>query len=132
MIKKVEHVALMATNMDESIAFYTEKFGFEVRDRGETAVRELTFLSHKNQPGFEIELVRDLNPGKEYSASGIVNHLAFTVENMEEAIAYYKNLGITFQSDEPNKSIDGSKIIFFYGPNNELLQLVQPVNRGGN
>jgi lactoylglutathione lyase len=35
MIKKVEHVALIVTNMEKSIEYYSEMFGFKLRARGE-------------------------------------------------------------------------------------------------
>jgi lactoylglutathione lyase len=125
MIKKVEHTAIIVNDMDKSIAFYCDLFGFTVRVRGQSKTREMCFLCHENQPGFEIELIRDLVP-QPYSENGIVNHLAFTVENMEEAIAHFRERGIVFLSDAPNIAIDGAKTIFFRGPNQELLQLVEP------
>ncbi|WP_028403101.1 VOC family protein [Ectobacillus panaciterrae] len=125
MIKKVEHVALIVRDMNQSIDFYTTMFGFKVRTRGESKVREICFLFHENQSGFEIELIRDLVP-QEYAEKGIVNHLAFTVESIETAMAYYKEKGISFLSETPNIAIDGAKTIFFSGLNQELLQLVEP------
>ncbi|RXT05808.1 VOC family protein [Ammoniphilus sp. CFH 90114] len=127
MMIKLEHVALIVKDMDASINYYCQMFGYELRTRGENQVREMAFLFHKNQPGVELELIRDLDPTKHnYSEKGIVNHLAFTVENMEEAISHYQDKGIQFLTDQPNTAIDGAKTIFFYGPNQELLQFVQP------
>ncbi|UTR11926.1 VOC family protein [Evansella sp. LMS18] len=126
MIKKTEHVALIVTDMDRSIEYYSAMFDFEVRARGASPKREMVFLKHKNQPGFEIELIKDLVPLGSYSEKGIVNHLAFTVDNIHEAISYYRDKGITFNSEQPNTAIDGAKTIFFNGPDHELLQLVQP------
>lgn len=127
-INKIEHIAIMTSDMDQSIHFYETMFGFEVRARGENNMREMTFLRHKDWYGMELELIRDLSPQFEYSSAGIVNHLAFTVGNIEEAIKSYKEKEIEFKSDAPNIAIDGAKTIFFYGPNQELLQLVEPVN----
>lgn len=126
MIKKVEHVALIVKNMDDSIHYYCDMFGFQLRSRGSSKTREMAFLTHENQPGFEIELIQDIVPLGDYAESGIVNHLAFTVDNMEEAIAYYREKGVQFESEEPNQNYQGAKIIFFYGPNRELLQFVEP------
>lgn len=128
---KIEHVALIVTEMDASIDYYTTMFGYELRTRGQNQVREMAFLFHRNQPGMEIELIRDLDPTKHsYSDKGIVNHLAFTVDNMEEAILHYRDKGVEFLTEQPNTSIDGGKNIFFYGPNRELLQFVQPITKG--
>lgn len=126
MIKKAEHVAMIVTDMDKSIAFYQGMFGYQVRLRGLGPTREMTFLYHDNQPGFEMELIRDLAPMGDYSEQGLVNHLAFTVDNIDEAIAYYREKGIVFKTETPNPSLDGGKTIFFHGPDRELLQFVEP------
>lgn len=126
MIRKVEHVAFIVTDMDKSINYFTQMFGFQVRTRGESKVREMAFLYREDQPDFEIELIRDVVDQGEYSPKGIVNHLAFTVDYIEEAIDFYRAKGIQFLSETANPSIDGGKTIFFYGPNQELLQLVEP------
>jgi lactoylglutathione lyase len=124
MISKMEHTAIIVKDMDQSISFYSDLFGFKLRIRGESAVREMAFLYLEQQKDMEIELIRDKEP-KEYSSNSVVNHLAFTVENIDEAISYYKNKGITFTSDEPKPTIDGGRMILFYGPNEEFLQFVE-------
>ncbi len=129
MIKKVEHVALLITDMDKTLEFYETVFGFKLRARGENKTREMAFIRNPDLPGFEIELMRDLYPQGDYEEQGIVNHLAFTVDNIEEAIQYYRSKGIEFNSETPNIAIDGAKTIFFFGPNREFLQLVEPVSR---
>jgi len=128
LIKKVEHVALIVTDMEKSISYYSSMFGFSLRTRRQIKTRDLAFLKHDQQPGFEIELIRDLVPQGEYSERGIVNHLAFTVENMEEAIRFYKEKGIIFHSEAYDTANDGTKTIFFHGPNEELLQFVERGN----
>nr|WP_263323723.1 VOC family protein [Neobacillus sp. Marseille-Q6967] len=125
MIKKVEHVALIVTDMEKAISYYTSMFGFTLRTRRQSKYRDLAFLKHDQQPGFEIELIRDLVLQEEYSDRGIVNHLAFTVENIENAIQFYKEKGISFNSETYDTANDETKTIFFYGPNRELLQLVE-------
>lgn len=125
MIQKVDHVAIMVTDMERSIDFYTTMFGFAVQRRGANATREMCFLAHPDQPDFAIELIRDIVPQDSYAKSGIVNHLAFTVEKIEEAVAYYRERGITFLSEHPTPGLNGSKIIYFYGPSGEYLQLIE-------
>jgi lactoylglutathione lyase len=124
-IKKVEHVALIVTDMEKAISYYSNMFGFTLRTRRKNNRREMAFLQHDQQPGFEIELIRDLVLEDEYSERGIVNHLAFTVDSIKDAIQYYKEKGISFHSKTYNTANDGTKTIFFYGPNGELLQLVE-------
>lgn len=126
MIRKTEHVALIVSNLDRAIDYYCGMFGFRLRTRGESATRAMAFLFHENQPDFEIELICDLIPQQPYSERSIVNHLAFTVDDIDEAMAHYKSKGVEFLSEKPNQTFEGAKTIFFYGPDRELLQLVEP------
>jgi len=125
MITKMEHVAIIVNDMDESLLFYTGILGFQVRLRGSNSQREMSFLVMEGQESMEIELIRDIEAHTEYSNSGIVNHLAFTVKNIDESIAYFKEKGIAFISDEPKPTLEGGRMILFYGPSKELLQLVE-------
>ncbi len=125
MIGKMEHVAIMVTDMDHSVNYYAEMFGFRVRLRGSNERREMAFLYLEAQPDMEIELIRDVKPGGKYNDDGKVNHLAFTVENIEEAIAHYRKKGIEFLSAEANPTLEGGRMILFHGPDKELLQLVE-------
>lgn len=125
MIKRVEHVGIIASDMDESIEFYETLLQFKVRVRVNTGEKEIVFLSHDGLPGFEIELIRDLQPTAAYAEHGLVNHLAFVVDNMEQMISYCKQKGIVFETSEPKRGINGRKTIRFRGPNGEILQLVE-------
>ncbi|MEH7473422.1 VOC family protein [Priestia megaterium] len=127
MITKMEHTAIMVASMEDSIRYYSDLFGFKVRLQGSSETKEMAFLYLEEQPNMEIELIRDINPVGEYNKSGVVNHLAFTVENINEAISYYKEKGIEFLSSEPQPTLEGGRMILFHGPNDELLQLVERV-----
>jgi lactoylglutathione lyase len=125
MIKKIEHTAIIVSDMDHTIQYYSDMFGFKVRLRGSSKTREMAFLYLEEQPSMEIELIRDIDPLDEYNKSGIVNHLAFAVEDINQAIIYYEKKGIKFLSDQPKSTLEGGLMILFYGPNGELLQLIE-------
>ena len=127
MIRKMEHVAIMVRDMDQSIRFYSKMFGFRVRLRGSKPDREMAFLYHEAQPDMEIELIQEKTAETEYSETGIVNHLAFTVENIEVTIQFLKENEIVFTSDEVKPTLEGGRMILFHGPNHELIQLVERV-----
>ncbi|WP_254842776.1 VOC family protein [Bacillus sp. MRMR6] len=119
----MEHVGIMVKNMDESLAFYQNILGLELRNRewlNESV--ELAFLFFPEQPSVEIELVYGVLVENE----GIVNHLAFTVENIETELVRLKEAGVTLIDEEPQTVLKGTvKIAFFYGPNGEKLELVE-------
>jgi lactoylglutathione lyase len=111
--------------MDESIRFYEQFLGFKMTTRFISNGKELAFLSHEGMPEFEIELIRDLQPTISYSGDGLVNHIAFIVDDMEETMSYYRQHGIVFETEEPKRGMNGRRTIRFRGPNNEALQLVE-------
>lgn len=127
MIKKMEHVAIMVRDMEQSIRFYCDILGFNVRLRGSKPDREMAFLYMESQPDMEIELIEEKTETAEYSETGIVNHLAFTVENLDETIQFLQEKEIVLTSDEVKPTLEGGRMIFFHGPNRELLQLVEKV-----
>ena len=56
-----------------------------------------------------------------------MNHLAFTVKNIDETIQFLNEKGIVLSSDEVKPTLEGGRMILFHGPNRELLQLVEKV-----
>jgi len=120
---KIEHVGIMVKDMDESLAFYQNILGLQLRNRqwlNDTV--ELAFLFFPEQPSAEVELVS----GGAVENEGIVNHLAFTVENIESELVRLKEAGVKLVDEEPQSILnDTVKIAFFKGPNGEKLELVE-------
>jgi lactoylglutathione lyase len=120
---KMEHVGIMVNDMDESLAFYQNILGLELRNREwlNDSI-ELAFLFFPEQPSVEVELVY----GGPVENEGIVNHLAFTVENIEAELVRFKEAGVKLVDEEPQSILNGTvKIAFFQGPNGEKLELVE-------
>lgn len=128
MIQKMEHTAIMVQDMERSIQFYCDVLGFNVRLKGRKPDREMAFLYLESQPDMEIELICDVGSAVGYNEDGIVNHLAFTVNDIEAAIGYLKDKRVEFCSDEIKPTLEGGRMILFWGPSRELLQLVERVN----
>ena len=124
MIQKMEHTAIMVQEMERSIQFYCDVLGFNVRLRGRKPDREMAFLYLESQPDMEVELICDVDSAVGYNEDGIVNHLAFTVNDIEAAIGYLKDKRVEFCSDEIKSTLEGGRMILFWGPSRELLQLV--------
>ena len=120
---KMEHVGIMVNDMDESLAFYQNILGLELRNREWLNDKvELAFLFFPEQPSVEIELVS----GNKVENEGIVNHLAFTVENIEAELLRLKGAGVKLVDEEPRSILNNTvKIAFFQGPNGEKLELVE-------
>lgn len=125
LIKKIEHIGIIADNLSNSVKFYVDLLGFEEGRRGETIDgKHIVFLAHKGLPGFEIELIKDAQSINVYSENGLVNHLAFAVENIEHTIKFLRGNGVDFLAERPKMGI-GRRTIRFKGPSGEILQLVE-------
>lgn len=124
MIKKMEHVGILAADLDESIRFYTEILGMKLIERKPLNEQvDLAFLSFPGQEDAQVELIgRD--PG-DMAAEGLVNHLAFTVDDIDEAIEKLKQAGVEVSDEWPKTILDGRKIAFFKGPSGEKLEIFQ-------
>ena len=124
-IKRIEHTAIIVRNLEEAIAFYEEKLNFELRTTGNTGTRKIAFIFVKGNPGSEIELIEELTDIEAPEKNGVIDHLAFAVDNIVEAIKELKSKQVQFLSDEPRSTATGGKMIFFKGLNDELLQLIE-------
>lgn len=123
-MKKLEHIGVMVKNMDESIRFYTEVLGLQLDRRvplDETL--ELAFLTFPGQESVEIELIGRY--GDNLSEHGIVNHIAFTVDDIEAEMKRLTAAGVQWIDQTPRTILNGIKIAFFYGPNGERLELFE-------
>jgi len=124
-IKKLEHVGIMVKDLETSIAFYRDVIGLELRG---TMVHTdpsitLAFLRFPGSEETEVELIHGYNGG--LPAEGKVHHIAFAVENLEDEIARLRALGVSFLEEEITTLPNGSRYIFFYGPDGEWLELFE-------
>jgi lactoylglutathione lyase len=123
-VKKLEHIGVMVKNMDESIKFYEDVIGMKLDRRvplNETM--ELAFLTFPGQESIEIELIGRFDGN--LTENGIVNHIAFTVEDMEAEMDRLRTHNVQWIDEAPRTILNGIKIVFFYGPNGEKLELFQ-------
>ena len=108
-------------DIDRSITFYTQVLDFTVMDMYQDEQVRLTFLT---LGGLVVELIQYMEPPKEERGKGVVDHIAFTVENLETALAKVKDAGAAFLFSEP-KTVNGKRIFFFAGPDGERLEFCQ-------
>lgn len=129
LIKGMAHIAVRTTSLEESIAFYV-KLGAMLCERGtiETAEGE-TKLASLALAGVIIELVEPHDGSVVLRETGAVAHIAFEVSDLDEVVREIKGAGIdSFLTQKPKsmpKLFGGLKNIFFTGPSNEEIELVQ-------
>ena len=102
MFNAIDHVEIVTRNMEESIKFYTEVLGFEVKSSrkmdGSRGVTEIAFLTLGDST---LELLEFPNAASipEQPSVGY-RMMAVTVDDMQAAIEYLKKHGVTI-SREP-------------------------------
>jgi lactoylglutathione lyase len=124
-VRKLEHVGVMVSDIEVSVDFYQNVLGLDLLDsfKANPAVT-LAFLGNRESGQVIVELVSGND--KEFPDEGKVHHIAFTVDNIEEEITRLKALNVAFSNDEILTLANGSKYIFFKGPDGETLELFQP------
>lgn len=123
-IRKLEHVGVMVSDLETSIKFY-QTLGLDLLDRMEASpVIKLAFLGDRQRGQVYVELIAGNK--NNFPDEGKVNHIAFTVDNIEAEIDRLKSLNVIFTSDEISSLKNGSRYIFFKGPDGESLELFQP------
>lgn len=127
-IRKLEHVGVMVKDIEISIEFYQNKLGLDLLDQisaNEPSVI-LAFLGDRSSGQVYVELIS--GDEEDYPDEGKVHHIAFTVDNIEEEVTRLQALKVPFLSEEVNILANGTKYIFFKGPDGETLELFQPAS----
>ena len=95
MFKKIDHVEITPSNLDRTILFFTEIFGFVVKMRKKVdspGLDEVAFLELGNTV---LELVAVKNPAPPSSVPQVgYRMMAIEVEDMDKAIEYLKGKGV--------------------------------------
>jgi len=96
MINGLDHVAIVVSDMDRSIAFYTEVLGLKLILDGRTGGGEKkSFLGTTSKA--IVALSEDKNRlGQKGAYAEGVNHIAFGVSNLEESSQMLKDRGVEF------------------------------------
>jgi len=126
-IKGLEHVALVTTDVERAARFFVEKLGFRETMRLETSHSgTIIFVS---LGGCEVELFGRGKPKdpKESSFGGEVvgyKHITLLVDSVDEEYARLKALGVGFFMD-PTSAESGLRLAFFKDPDGNAIELLQ-------
>lgn len=122
-IKKIHHVAIIASDYQKSKQFYTEILGLEIIRENYRAERDSYKLDLKLGES-EIELFSFPDPSKRPSqpeAAGL-RHLCFYVDDFDEAIEWLNKRGIETEPVRIDEYTNG-KFTFFKDPGGLPLEL---------
>lgn len=115
---KVDHIGIAVSNLEESLKFYTDVLGLECHGTEEVEEQKVkvAFLPVGDT---EVELLESTDPEGpiarfiEKNGEGI-QHIAFRVDNIEEAIASLKEKGVKMIDEKPRYGAGGAKIAFVH------------------
>lgn len=115
---KVDHIGIAVKNLDETLKFYTDVLGLEVEGT-ETVEEQKVKVAFLPIGDTEVELLESTSEDGpiakfiERNGEG-VQHIAFKVDNIEEAIAYMKEKGMRMIDESPRYGAGGAKIAFVH------------------
>lgn len=122
-VKKLLHTRMRVSDMDQTIRFYTEVLGLQVLDRkASPRGSHLAFLAVPNSEEL-IELC-SFPPSGPVKVQEDLVHLAFEVENLDEAIAQLAAQGVRI-TDGPTRSASGSRFLFIDAPDGYEVELIE-------
>ncbi len=104
LIKQIDHAAIVVSDIDRAIEFYSDVLGLDViLDGRESGEQKKSFLGTKKQ--VLIALTEDKNRAARGAAyvEG-VNHLAFLVGDLEKSSRLLKEKGIRFIEEKKDES----------------------------
>ena len=131
MVRKVDHIGIAVSNLDEAVKLYQDVLGLELH--GTEVVEEqkvrVAFLPVGDT---EIELLESTSPegpiAKFIEAKGQgVQHIAFKVDSIEAALEEMKTKGIRLIDEKPRPGAGGAQIAFVHPKTTHgvLLELCQ-------
>jgi len=142
MLKRINHVNVVVSNLDKAKGFFIQ-LGFTIGDESELSGEWISSIvglrnvrarySTLSLPGTEtnLELIEYATPPSERDpnmdkANQIgFRHIAFEVENIDKIAQEFKDKGIKFISPIHTYPRTGKRLVYFWGPDGILLELAQ-------
>lgn len=132
-MKKIEHIGIAVSNLEEANGIYTEILGLDPY-KTEVVDSEGVITSFFQTKNTKIELLQGLNENNAISkfidkrGEGI-HHIAFEVENIKQEIKRLKKLGFKIINESPKKGADNKLICFIHpkSTHHVLIELCQEI-----
>lgn len=125
-LNKVHHIAIIASDYKKSKHFYTEILGLKIVGEVFREARNSYKLDLEVGGQYQVELFSFPNPPARPSrpeASGL-RHLAFEVDDMDEAVDFIKKQGITVEPIRVDE-FTGKRFTFFADPDDLPVEFVE-------
>ena len=130
MITKINHIGIAVNSIEEAVKLYTDVLGLKVK--GIEVVEEQKVRTAIIPVGeTKIELLESTDPegpiAKHISTRGEgMHHLAFEVNNIQDALEKVAKKGIRLIDEKPRKGVENTRIGFLHPKGTKvLLELVE-------
>lgn len=130
-VLKVDHIGVAVKSLDETLKFYQDILGLELQGT-EVVAEQKVKVAFLPVGDTEVELLESTDEEGpcakfiEKKGEGI-QHIAFRVENIEEAIAEMIGKGVKMIDEKPRYGAGGAKIAFCHpkSTNGVLVELCE-------
>ena len=115
------HTMVRVTDLDESLAFFTDKLGLKEvrRSENEKARYTLVFVGPEENPEAQVELTYNWDP-EVYKGGRNFGHLAYSVENIYDTCQHLMDKGVTI-----NRPPRDGRMAFVKSPDGISVELLQ-------
>ena len=117
-VKQIDHIGIAVNSIDHAGRFYRDILGLEIEGTEKVADQKVkvAFLPITDS---ELELLESTDPSGPVSKYILtkgegIQHIAFRVENIEEALKELKSKGIRLIDEEPRQGAGGARIAFIH------------------
>jgi lactoylglutathione lyase len=118
-VRGLHHAGVYVADLQRSIAFYGEVFGLQVLERLAWGDEDLAFLGVGSA---RLELIE----GAARRSTGIVDHVAFEVDDLDALVRTLRELGVTLVDAQPLVVPQlNARILFCLGPDGERIELFE-------
>ena len=133
-VKRIDHIGIAVKGIEQAGKFYTDILGLEIEDIEHVSDQRVN-VAFVPIADSEVELLESTDsdgPVAKYldSRGEGVQHIAFRVEDIEEALRELKEKGIRLIDQVPRKGSGGAKIAFIHPKetNGVLVELCEREN----
>lgn len=130
-VLKVDHIGVAVESLEAALSVYTGLLGIELKGT-EVVEEQKVKTAFLPVGGTEVELLESTDPegpiGKFIAAKGQgMQHVAFRVENIDEALAELKAKGVRLIDEKPRYGAGGARIAFLHpkATNGVLVELCE-------
>jgi methylmalonyl-CoA/ethylmalonyl-CoA epimerase len=119
-VLKLDHVGIAVTSIDDAKKLYSDILGL-LHAGSETVAEQKVTTAFFPVGDTEVELLESTAPDgpiakfiEKNGGRGGVQHLAFRVDNIEQALAELKAKGVALIDEKPRMGAGGAKIAFLH------------------